>query len=452
MKRICLLVCVMVLLCTWVTPLFAGGLINKQNQSAEYIRTLNRNAATDAADIVVYNPAGVMKLENGLYTKLDAMYYHKEYSNTVPGFGEFESDEPSIIPGLFTVYKQERWSAFFAVTIPAGGGKVDFPDGNARTVALANGFIDAYNFNINNSPAGGVTAVFGDFFTGAIDEMELEADSVQLGFTLGGAFKVNEMVSFAAGARYIDAKQTFKGKASLAQNTDIPEPFFSQISALVEPDLEVDLERTATGWGYFLGANVSPTEKLNLGITYFSKVKLDFESDVDKDTSPGAAITNAIGWEDGSEEREDLPGLVGLGASYMVTPQLRVEVNYTLYLENSAELEGDRFERTGNSWDLGVALEYAFTPQWKGSLGYLHTNIKGMPAENKLTEAPELDANTVSAGVVFSATERLQLSFGALRAFYDSEETDEATSRAPADTELEKDVWAVALGIQYRFF
>ena len=45
---------------SWV---YAGGIDTKSNLSADYVRTLNRNAATDAADAVVYNPAGVMKLE-----------------------------------------------------------------------------------------------------------------------------------------------------------------------------------------------------------------------------------------------------------------------------------------------------------------------------------------------------------------------------------------------------
>ena len=44
----------------------AGGIINKMNQSTDYLRSLNRNAATDYADIAVYNPAGIMQMEDGL--------------------------------------------------------------------------------------------------------------------------------------------------------------------------------------------------------------------------------------------------------------------------------------------------------------------------------------------------------------------------------------------------
>ncbi len=451
MKKIWVVICVVGLLCMGAASVQAGGIINKQNQSAEYIRTLNRNAATDAADVVVYNPAGVMKLENGFYTKVDLIYLQKDYSNTVPGFDEFETDEPSIVPGLFAAYKQDRWSLFFAVTVPAGGGEVEYPDGNARTVQLGRLFAQNYNAAVALQTGGAIP----NFFTG-VDNMKMEANSLAIGYSLGGAFKVNEMLSLAAGVRYIDASQEFQGQASLTPNSALPaatRAFILQNLAAggFASDLEVDLERTATGWGYFLGANISPTDKLNLGITYFSRTELDFESEVDEDNSPGQAITNSLGWGDGEDQREDLPGLLGLGASYMITPKLRAEVNYTLYLEDDAALNESRFESPGDSYDMGIAFEYTFNPQWKASLGYLYTDIRGMAPENLLVEAPELDADTIAAGVVFSPTERWQISLGGLRVWYHSEETNEPSSRAPVGTELEKDVWGFALGVQYRF-
>ncbi|HSM89432.1 MAG TPA: long-chain fatty acid transport protein, partial [Desulfobacterales bacterium] len=120
---------IIVLMVGLASSLQAGGIINKQNLSADYIRTLNRNAATDMADAAVYNPAGTAMMEDGLYLKADAIYLMKDYSNQLPSsppfnLGTLDSEEPSIIPGLFAVYKHDRWSGFFAVSIPGGGGKV----------------------------------------------------------------------------------------------------------------------------------------------------------------------------------------------------------------------------------------------------------------------------------------------------------------------------------------
>ena len=429
MKKMVIVLAVMGLLCASASPLLAGGIINKSNLSADYFRSLTRHASTDAADIVAYNPAGVMKMENGIYLKGDFLYINKDYKNDVPaGFpgtaGDFSSDVPSIVPGIFSVYKKDKWAGFFAVTVPGGGGEVKFDDGNARTGVLGAMFAS--------------TAAYS-----AIESMEIEANSVDLAFTLGGAYEINEMFSVAAGLRYVKASQLFKGNVHL---TLTPTGSFLGLPSVQE----IELERTATGVGYFLGLNVAPTDKLNLGFLYQSNTELDFESDVKEDTS-GGDIPAGVGWPDGSKEREDLPGILGIGASYMITPKLQTQVNYTRYLENAAEFEGERLEDCGDSWEVGLSFTYTFNPQWRASIGYLRTDIDGMKKEDLLPEAPELDASTIGLGAVYSPTDRWDVTFGYTDVTYDSVTTDNMSSRAFAGTELSKHVTAFSLGVQYRF-
>ncbi len=414
----------------------AGAIINKQNLSADYIRTLNRNAATDMADAAAYNPAGTAMMDDGLYLKADAIYLMKEYTNqmaSTPGIinlGTLDSNEPSIIPGLFSVYKQDRWSVFFDVTIPGGGGKVDYKDGNARTVVLslpgAFGGLGTYL----GGPTGNPTNII----------QHIEADSYYVGYSLGGAYKVLDSLSLSAGARYVDASQKFKGQAT---GTTGP-----------ANTVDVKIERTAEAFNYFLGLDWAPVKDLNVGLTYMSNTPLNFKSDT-RDTSPGQVISRNVGWTDGSHEREDLPGYVGLGVSYFLIPgTLRVEPNFTYYLEKQAKFEGQRFQDSnpGNSYDIGIAFEYILNPQWRFSIGYLHTEIKGMKAQDLLPEAPELDANSIGLGLVYSPFERLSITLGGERSWYESVKTGQSSSRAPAGTQYDKDVWGIALGLQYRFF
>ncbi|MCU0562446.1 MAG: outer membrane protein transport protein [Desulfobacterales bacterium] len=413
----------------------AGGIINKQNLSADYIRTLNRNASTDMADAAVYNPAGTAMMQDGLYLKADAIYLYKDYTNQLPASigplslngGTLESTEPSIIPGLFAVYKQNRWSLFFDVTVPGGGGKVNYNDGNSRTTMLS-----------LPQPFGGL----GTYLGGATGNpntinQSIEADSHYIGYSLGGAYKVLNSLSLSAGVRYVDANQRFKGQANGSVNT-----------------VNVKIEREDEAWNYFLGLDWAPTRDLNIGLTYMSNTPLNFKSNA-VDNSPGQAVSRNVGWADGTHEREDLPGYVGLGVSYFLIPgTLRVEPNLTYYLEKQATFQGARFQNSnpGNSYDVGLTLEYILNPQWRFSIGYMHTEIKGMKSEDLLPEAPELDANTVSVGFVYSPVDRLSISLGALRVWYESVKTDVNSSRAPARTQYDKDVYGVALGLQYRFF
>lgn len=274
------------------SSLQAGGIINKQNLSAEYIRTLNRNAATDAADATVYNPAGTAMMENGLYMKADAIYFWKDYTNQMPStpaifnLGTLDSQEPSIIPGLFALYKHESWSAFFAVTVPGGGGQVNYNDGDARTVMLtAPGAVGGLGTYLGG-PTGNPTNI----------NQRIEADSYYVGYSLGAAYKVFEPLSVSGGVRYVDAYQKFKGKAVGSLNS-----------------IDVKIERTAEAFNYFLGLDYAPIKDLNLALTYMSNTPLNFKADT-RDTSPGQVVSRNVGWADGTHEREDLPGYIAVAS------------------------------------------------------------------------------------------------------------------------------------------
>ena len=384
--------------------LFAGGIDNKHNYSTEYIRTLNRNAATDSADAVVYNPAGVVKMKDGLYVNLSAQEALKDYWHTISGI-DYESDTPSFIPGLFGLYKQDKWAAFAAFTIPAGGGKVEYDQGSATTVAIGKGII----------------AGSGGFYSNIRNQC-LKADSIYFGYTFGGAYAINDMVSVSLGARYIDSQKEAKGSVTVAG---------------LAPDLtaQVDYEQTASGWGGIVGINLVPNKEFNIGIRYETSTNLDFETKVKRDDI--GILTN------GAKERRDLPALLGLGAAYNISPNVKVEANFTYYINEKANWNGDE-DKVDNSYDLGMALEYIFSPRLKGSFGYMYTKA-GINPDDMTPEAPELDAHSIGGGFCYEATPDLNLNFGIMRAFYCEDTTSTGMS-------LNKKVLIISAGIQYKFF
>ncbi|MBW2430992.1 MAG: TonB-dependent receptor [Deltaproteobacteria bacterium] len=425
MKLKWLTVCLGVM-CLAAPPLNAGGIINKPNQSTEWIRTLNRNAATDYADIAVFNPAGIAKMpEDGLYVKLDAMYFDKDYSNTVPVFGKLDQDEPTICPAFFTVYKKKRWGGFFAFTIPAGGGELDFKDGSARTVAVGLQLAPVYDF------------VLGGTYVPTDQKMNVKKSNVY-GFTLGGTYAITDWVSVAAGARYSIGKREFDASVTL---TDI-----SGAGAAPSVPLKLKIDQDADGWAGILGVNFSVLDdRLNTALTFISNTKLNYKNDVNRDTVvPGMGnLSDLIGKSDGSKTRIDIPALLGFGISYRFLPQLKVDLNYTRYFEKNATI--DTFEGEGNSWELGLSAEYRFSPKWMVSVGGLHTDIKLAKDEQiNEPEEPKLDSNALSAGLVYNPLERLTLTFGGLKVWYDSV-TDSNGIK------YDKDIWSLALGAQYRF-
>ena len=415
-------------------PAVAGGIINKMNNSTDYLRSMTRNAATDYADIAVYNPAGIMQMEDGLYGKLDVMYIAKDYSNNVPGFGELSQDEPSIVPGLFSIYKKKKWAGFFAFTIPAGGGELNYENGNARMVGLGSGVAAATNAGL---AANGVPDAF---FYDQIDPGKIEVkQSSVYGFTLGASYAINEVWSLSVGTRYSTGVREFDGEAGISATNQLPG---------VNPDLNlsINLEEEADGWAGILGVNFAPNDKLNAALTFISNTKMDYEMDVKRDSAllDGSSLAEAIGFPDGSKRRIDIPGLLGFGVSYRFLPELKVDLNYTYYLEQDAEI--DTYTDEGNSWDLAVSGEYTFNPQWKASLGYMMTKIEVSDEEQiNEPEEPKLDANAVGAGVVWTATPKIDVTLGALYVAYDDVTDSNAIN-------YDKTVWSVSAGIQYRFF
>jgi len=419
MKKLVIFVLAAGLIFSVTSPLIAGGIDNKHNYSAEYIRTLNRNAATDSADAVAYNPAGVIKMEDGLYVNLSAQYATKTYSNTVGGI-EYEDDEPNIIPSLFGVYKKDKWAAFAAFTIPAGGGTIKFEKGNATTLSLGQGYIAGANLVLQGL---GVPAAA---WYNNIKNQRLEAESVYYGYTVGGAYALNDMVSISLGARYIDAEKEAKGTVTISSPA---------APGIPDKTAVVDYDQSGDGWGGIVGLNIAPTEGLNIGIKYETKTSLDLEYKVKKDD---------LGlYTDGAKEKRDLPAILGLGVSYAVTPKVRLEGNYTYYLNENADWSATRLKNVDNGYDIGIALEYTFNPQLKGSVGYLYTET-GIDPDNMLPEAPELDAHSFSVGLGYEAIPGLNLNLGLNRTFY----LDEKTS---SGIEYAKEVLLIAFGIQYKF-
>ncbi len=414
----------------FVSVVYAGAIDNKTNWSAEYIRTLARNAATDYADIAAYNPAGTVKLQDGFIINGSVQYLKKNYRNNISdpyGRNEFESDEPSIVPGVFGVYNKDKWSVFGAMTVVGGGGKVDFSQGSWTTRGAQIKLIDD-----PTAPP----------FFGPPGPAKITGESFYLGYTLGGAYEINDIFSVSIGIRYVDAHTEAKGSAVLY--TD------GALTPAVPP-VAIDYEEDGDGWGGIFGLNIAPNEKFNIGLRFETKTNLDLKATVKQDTY--SLLPSLKGITNGQERPRDLPGLVGVGVSYWLSPKLRLETNYTQYLNTHADWGGAE-DRVNDGYDLGITLEYHFNDSLLASIGYLRT-VLGVDADEMLPENPELDANTIGAGFAYAFNENFHTNVSIGNTFYgpvfDDAESFTLQSTPPITVEYEKNVFFLALGVEYRF-
>jgi long-chain fatty acid transport protein len=464
-KCIVFLVACSLILCS-AAPLYAGGADNKTNWSVEYIRTLNRNAATDSADIVMYNPAGTVKMDDGFYLNLSAHYIAKDYNNKING-EDFDTDEPSVVPGLFSVYKKDRWAGYFGVSNVVGGGKVLFEKGNANTRTIGLGLTAGANAILVPATAGAIVAFGGlagtpgffpvgatatDYAYNALESQQLDAEQIGLGYTFGASYKINDMYSVALAARYVDTERDFSGTVRIGATTAMPVGVVAATGGtLNNTDITAGAEfhESADGWGGVLGLNITPNDQVNIGLRFDTKVDLDFSQTIAVDTH---GVLGAFGVTDGGTRTRNLPAVLAFGVSYQLNPKIRLETNFTYYMNRDAGFEDipgtERDESAvDNGFDLGLAFEYAFTETVKGSVGYLYTQT-GVDAKDMTPELPELDANTLGAGVVWEVIPNLDLNFAIGQVFYDSASF---TNSVGDNIEYEKDITFLGFGVQYRF-
>ena len=438
------------LLALVAAPALAGGAINNNNFSSDYMRTLNRNAATDAADIVFYNPGAVTKLREGWTIKIDAQYITKDYSNTIVPFtplsplgggGELDQDETSIVPGIFVNWRNEKWAAFFGFTNVAGGGKVDYSRGDWTSYQAAIGAWGALQ---------SVPLIYNN-----LTSQSLKAEATGLEYRVGGAYAFNDMFSVSAGVRYLDFSRSADGVAVL-----------SDLGGGTPPaTVSIGFEEDATAIGGFVGLHIMPTEKLNIGLRYDSKIGLELDQKV---TSSGIAVGGVVvptlkpitdgilaanSVVNGGKINEDLPAVLGLGIGYSFTDRFRAELDYMLYFNTSATLDRPRFNGFDNSNEYGLALEYRFTDKWKLSGGYLATKTGVDNGDDMLAERPELDAQSYSVGFLWSPAELLDITVGLAKNTYDDNTFTDANppGGTGATVTLAKDGYAVSAGASFHF-
>ena len=412
---------------------------NLANLSAEWQRLSNRNAATDAADIVVYNPAGLVDLSDGFHLNVSNQFLFRkpEHTFTDPlgtGTLSYEQDSPDWwLPNLYSAYTKDKWSVYGGIYLPGASATIDYPDGSFTTRSIGAGLI---------GPGG---PYFGAYTT-VINE-SIEATSAYVSAVVGGAYQVIDSLSFSAGIRYVDAKNETDANLTLSGGT----------MGDLTPDmaLKVDAEQTAQGWGGVFGIQYKPIEKLNLAIHYETRVELDFKTELGGNDN----LSEAIGlFVDGQKNRRDLSSMLGAGASYQITPELRGEIDFYYYFQKAADwgniADGrDNSDLAGNVWAIGGALAYFILPELEISGGFVYTKLDWGDIDayynNNAGTMETLFSNnwTLSGGFGYNLLENLKANVGVSYVIWD----DETISTPIGDVETQNSTWMVGLGIDLSF-
>jgi long-chain fatty acid transport protein len=394
---------------------------NLTNLSVEWMRMPARNAASDSTDIVVYNPAALVRLGEGFHFNLGNQSLLRKPSHTYDfGLGPRTFSQDGIdplLPNFYAAYRKDQWAVYGGVYISGGGAVADYPHGSIATDLISIMVLASPVLDELGQPTG---FSYGDIYPGTRDQY-LKASSYYLTATAGGAYAFTGALSASLGLRYINAVNTTKMGTTLAG------------SPLDYPDqpLAFDGKDKADGLGVVLGVHFAATPKLDLSAHYESMVKLDFETTVNKDDI-GLAVN-------GAKSRRDLPAVLYLGAGYRWSPKLQMLVDFNYYFQTAADwgttmvdgVETNWSTIAGDCYAAGIGFAYDLSERLKVSAGTVFTNFL---FKDKVLyysrlgeyEAPKGDNWNNGIGFAYKACRKLTLNLALGATFWKAEEVGQA--------------------------
>jgi len=184
--------------------LLAGGLVTNNNQSVMFTRLQNRNAST-GIDAVYFNPAGVTKLGEGFFVSLNNQTIGQ--TQTVGNDYPYLSGSPRkyigkvsapIFPGAYVAFNTGRFSISAGFNPIGGGGGATYKTGlPSFEIPISDIVPELVSQGINT--------------TQYSSDIYFKGSSVYFGYQANVGYKVNDMVSVAAGIRIVSAKNTYSG-------------------------------------------------------------------------------------------------------------------------------------------------------------------------------------------------------------------------------------------------
>jgi long-subunit fatty acid transport protein len=184
--------------------LIAGGLVTNTNQSAMFTRLQNRNAST-SIDAVYYNPAGLTRLGQGFFASINnqTISQTKTVTSTYPYLSESPKEyigkvSAPLFPGIYVAYNTGKLSFSAGFNPVGGGGGAKYDKG-----------LPSFEMDIADLPL--ALTASGIPTSGYSADIFFEGKSIYFGYQANVGYKVNDMISIAAGVRMVTAKNTYKG-------------------------------------------------------------------------------------------------------------------------------------------------------------------------------------------------------------------------------------------------
>ena len=355
---------------------FAGGLLTNTNQSAQFIRMLSRNASLDI-DAVYYNPAGLIKLEDGWHFSVNSqtIFQDKKVYSEFPFLNNHDylgTVQVPVFPTGYAVYKKENWAFSLGIGPNAGGGSAEFKKGLPTFEIPISMLVPGLAQLGQIDPSLAVTGYSADLY--------FKGSSIFWGFQLGATYKINEKLSAYAGVRILPSKNVYQGhikdiELNVGGNMTPAGPFLSQTAGVVN-----GLGNASKG----VANSLQPIVDMGGGTYTLSEVQqAGYMSPAQKAAIEGGLLRMGV-----PQEQIDMMPITGVQTVYTASGNLLIATAGSLSA-NAAQLEDKVVdtEQTGTGFTPVLGLNFSPNEDWNIGIKYEHKTYM------TLTNKPNADNN-----------------------------------------------------------
>ena len=384
-----------------------------------------------------------------------------------------------IVPTLMASYKQGDWAFSAVAGIFGGGGKASFSNGLPQFEAevamiptitgaigqMAGGLSAAPEALLSADKKAGISKLLAPLQAVNKYSVNSQLEGLQyiFGLQAGTSYKINQHLSAYLGARLSYAYNTYSGYirdiqvngpdkamhaaplyfgaiaagatavAPLLQN--LPDAIktraqgVAQVPALLAAktgDKRIEVKQTGLGIAPIIGLNFN-YEGLNIGARY------EFRTAIRVKNTTKANDSGMEQFADGAKVANDLPAVLGIGASYRILPTLTAAVSYNHFFEKQAKMAGDKqkaLEHNTNEYLFGLEWNAL---NWLDVSGGVQLTRKGVSDAYQSNIHFDMSSTSYGLGVGLHLTKEAQLNLAYMISSYrDYTKTVEAYAVQPA--------------------
>lgn len=376
-------------------------------------------AVINSAELVFFNPAGLVYLENRLTVSagVSGVFSNVSYQNEMTG-AFAATDSPMGTPlYLYASYKATDWLAFGLGVYTPYGSAVEYEDDWAGSHLVNN--------------------------------IDLAAIYIQPTV----AFKINDYFSIGGGPIFVTGSVNFNRNLNRT------------LSDLEGNRSEVTVEaKGVTNWGWTVGAMFNPTENLSIGANYRSEIILEAEDgDADFENIPNSPLTP---FEDTTFDATlPMPAEMTVGLSYGFCDKWLFAFDYNrsfwdvyesldIDFDNENIPDSHNARNYKNSSNYRFGLQYEATSMFTLRAGY-YFDESPVQEGYFAPETPRNDANGYTAGLSVNVSDHFQidasflyLHFKEVNASYDH--YFENGQAAPFKGTYKSNAFVPGIGITYK--